>query len=121
MDTIHDALQKVKNQKELAVICGVTQVAISKWARGINVPSPGAVMSILDALELDLRWMHPRVFRDINGMAFPSPSPTLATPVLEQHEKEFPEEKKRRTNVDGSGSTGETGRRLAKHDRRSGT
>lgn len=71
MNTIHEALQKVKNQKNLADICGVSQVAVSKWSTGKATPSASSILKILETLGIDLRWMHPEVFRDI---CIPDPS-----------------------------------------------
>ena len=77
MNTIHEALLKVKNQKNLADICGVSQVAVSKWSTGKATPSASSILKILEALGIDLRWMHPEIFRDIC-----IPVPTASSSIL---------------------------------------
>jgi transcriptional regulator with XRE-family HTH domain len=80
MNTIHEALLKVKNQKNLADICGVSQVAVSKWSTGKATPSASSILKILETLGIDLRWMHPEVFRDICIPVSTTPFPILPEP-----------------------------------------
>jgi transcriptional regulator with XRE-family HTH domain len=80
MNTIHEALLKVKNQKTLADICGVSQVAVSKWSTGKATPSASSILKILETLGIDLRWMHPEVFRDICIPVSSTPSSIVPEP-----------------------------------------